>query len=244
MSSIISFFKVVENENKGFKIEENLLAGVAENGIVIDGDGLNADLSSTIQYYYNLGWTEKLSAVNIALDKAIDSLDSEKITELEAEKDRLKAICQALDINTYGEKSSYDFVNRLGLAILNSRKFRISREAELYKALRYTGNGDNIKVADLSEARKDITEILNGIFDIKGCTYLKPIQVKLNLEEVAKLIAIANNTRTRWTSKGIRTKVSKTIATEVAIQAILFVCKNCFKMVIPVATKADKREEV
>lgn len=243
MATFINFSKVVKDEDGNLTIKVETLAGIAQCGIVLEAGKLNNEVSDAVQYFVNKSVESKLSNAEIALDTAENNGESaEKIERLQAEVDELKDSLDMLHEYSFGALSDYAFVNRIALAILNNKAFRINGENKLYNALKFNGNGDNIVLSDLGDTRKAVVEILNEMFEIKECPYIKPIQVKLNLEETSKLIAIANNTRSRWTAKGIKTRTSKTIATETALQSILFVCKNCFKMVIPVKKSQDERD--
>ena len=243
--SFINYFKVGENEVGEMELKSVTLAGISNEGIVLNAVKLNNEVSDAIQWFYNKAIERKYADAVITLDKAKnEGLSDEKLEEMQEMVDKYEEIMDELKACTTAVLSEYNFINRIALAILNDKSFRVSRESDLYKALRFSGNGENVQFADLSTTRKNIVGILNDIFETSACPYVKPVQVKLNLEETAKLVAIANNSRTRWTNKGIRTKVSKTIETETALQAILFVCKNCFKMVIPVKADKDDRTTI
>lgn len=240
MSTFINYSKLFEEENGNWELKAVTLSGIAQEGIVLDAGTLNNNIGDAIQYYYNLTWVNKLQSINKAYMNAIDKGDTITADSLEIELNHIKEAVELLKACTTGYESKYAFINRIALAILNSKVFRISGETKLYKALRISGDGDKVEQSDYSEVRKEVVTIMAEMLEVKECPYLKPVNIKLNLKEVSQLVSIANSARARWTDKGIRVRTSKTIETEVALQCILFVCKNCFKMVIPVK-KEDNR---
>ena len=241
MANLITYFKAVRNDENELEAKAVILSGIAKDGIVLDNIHLNDEISESIQWFVNKSYENKLADINVKLAKAEEEADTKAVQELTAERNELNDIIDLLEGVGVANQSKYAFVNRIALAILNNRSFRIAYENDLLKALKINGYGDNIEQKDLSTARKEVVEILNKIFEIKDCPYIKPVQVKLNLKEVSQLQAIANNTKARWTDKGIKIRTSKTIATEVALQCILYTCKNSFSMVIPSKKSADDR---
>lgn len=241
MANLITYYKAVRNDENKLEAKAVVLSGIAKDGIVLDNVHLNDEISESIQWFVNKSYENKLVDVSVKLAKAEEEADEKAIQELTTEYDELYDIISLLDSVSVANQSKYAFVNRIALAILNNRSFRVAYENDLLKALKIGGYGDSVEQKDLSTARKEVVEILNKIFEIKDCPYIKPIQVKLNLKEVAQLQAIANNTKARWTDKGIKVRTSKTIATEVALQCILYTCKNSFSMVIPTKKSTDDR---
>lgn len=241
MANLITYYKAVKNDENELEAKAVILSGIAKDGIVLDNIHLNDEISESIQWFVNKSYEDKLADVAVKLAKAEEEGHDKAIQELTTEYDELCDIISLLDSVSVANQSKYAFVNRIALAILNNRSFRVAYENDLLKALKIGGYGDNVEQTDLSTARKEVVGILNKIFEIKDCPYIKPIQVKLNLKEVSQLQAIANNTRARWTDKGIKVRTSKTIATEVALQCILYTCKNSFSMVIPSKKSTDDR---
>ena len=242
MSNTINFYKVTKDENSENTLTAVTVAGIAQDGIVLDAGGLNNEIADACQWFIYKGIESKHAKAVTAYNKAVNAVnvDAVAVAELKAVVDDYHERLEMLEPYT-NNKSNYAFVNRIALAILNEKSFRIDGENALMDALRIKGLADNARLADLSETRKEVVAALDYIFEIKECPYIKPVMVKLNLKEVSQLVAIANNVKARWTDKGIKVRQSKTIATETALQAILFTCKNAFKMVIPIASGKDDR---
>jgi hypothetical protein len=246
MSTFINYYKVVKGEAGNNELKWVELAGIAQDGIVLDAGKLNNELSETIQALIYREVLTKYTNTHTTVEKYrnSDNVDVDRLLELEKlEKDYINQL-GLLENYTTGELSKYTFVNRLAVAILNCKTYRITYENPLMDCLRIVGTGDNAQFTDLSGTRKVVIETMAKMLEIKDCPYVKPINIKLNLKEVAQLVSIANNTRARWTNKGIKVRQSKSIATETAIQCILFVCKNCFKMVVPVKASKDDRQTI
>lgn len=246
MSNTINFYKVTKDENNENELKAVELAGIAQEGIVIDAGGLNNEIGDSIQWFVYQSINNKLIKANDRLNKLKDkdSFDYDSKYELEQLIKDLREQRDLLAPYTPDSNSEYVFIQRLALAILNTKEYRISFENELMNALRIGGVADDVQIKDLSETRKAVVPALEKMLDIKECKYLKPVNVKLNLKEISQLIAIANNVRARWTDKGIKVRQSKTIATETALQGILFTCKNSFKMVVPVNGGKDTRATI
>jgi hypothetical protein len=242
MSNLISYYKVVNNEDGSCELKAVVLAGIAQEGIVLNAGKLNNEISDTIQYFYNKRIENKLA--DLVVKQGENNRNGVKDEELDTEINNFRSQLEELKKISTPALSTYTFINRLAVSILNEKSFRITGEVELYKALKINGNNDNVEMLELSATRKNVIDIMAEMLEIKNCPYLKPLNIKLNLKETSQLIAIANSARARWTAKGIKIKTSKTIETEVAIQSILFVCKNCFKMVVPVKTSTDDRNYI
>lgn len=246
MSNTINFYKVTKNENNENELKAVELAGIAQEGIVLDAGGLNNEIGDSIQWFVYQSINNKLAKIDKRLNniKNKESYDYDSVYELEKARDDLREQRDLLESYTPDYNSEHVFIQRLALAILNSREYRISYENELMNALRIGGVADDVQIKELSETRKAVIPALEKMLDIKECPYCKPVNVKLNLKEISQLVAIANNVRARWTDKGIKVRQSKTIATETALQAILFTCKNSFKMVVPVNGGKDTRATI
>lgn len=242
MPNLISYYKVVKNEDGSFEIKAVVLAGISQDGIVLDAGKLNNEISDSIQYFYNKRIENKLS--DLVVKQGENNRNGDINEDLNVEIENLREQLTELKTISSPALSDYTFINRLAVSILNEKTFRITGEINLYKALKINGNNDNVEMLELSETRKNVINIMAEMLEVKNCPYIKPLNIKLNLKETSQLIAIANSAKARWTTKGIKIKTSKTIETEVAIQSILFVCKNCFKMVVPVKTSTDDRSYI